>query len=105
MLIDKSWPSCPEICKDANELLKELHRKSLVKCYLSKMTPKRMILFEEKVKAENLFKFKKENYSSLVSRPFEQFRINENELKNFEKIIKQFDEKVVYAAHVTKIDR
>lgn len=93
---------------------------------------------EEKVLAESLFRYKKENYQELVPRPFVQFRlskfnvkfsefwilkfnkpwlanvlihffihlyIGEDELKYFEKNIKQFDEKIVYACQVTKIDR
>ena len=36
---------------------------------------------------------------------FSLFQTDEDELKNFEKSVKQFDEKVIYAATVTKIDR
>jgi len=106
LLIDKSWPVSPKICEEASDLLKVLHRRCLVRSYVSKMTPKKKQLMEEKVLIENLFRFRKENYSSLVSRLFMQFRdLNEDELKYFEKNIKQFDEKIVYASQVTKIDR
>lgn len=132
-LIDKSWPNAPEICREASELLKVLHRKCLVRAYCSKISPARKQLLEEKVLAESLFKFKKANYSSLVGRSFIQFRlskfdktemiffaikilkniqiffhstfVDEDDLKYFEKNIKQIEEKIVYASSVIKIDR
>lgn len=61
---------------EANELLKVLHRKCLTKCYVSSISTSRKQLMEEKVLAETLFKYKKANYSSLVSRIFVQFRLS-----------------------------
>ena len=99
LLIDRSWPPAPAICAEADQLLKVskflfypisskslptkalhplqvLHRKCLVRCYVSSINATRKQQMENKVLAEHLFKFKKANYSALVSRPFVQLRLS-----------------------------
>lgn len=57
-ILNRKWPPCPYICKEASQQLEQYYAAHLSRVYRLKLTPERKIQFEHKVLAEKLFKGK-----------------------------------------------
>uniref|UniRef100_V5HVM9 Putative myosin class ii heavy chain n=1 Tax=Ixodes ricinus TaxID=34613 RepID=V5HVM9_IXORI len=108
-VLDKSWPTAPAVCQETSELLRDLHRKWLVRKYCNSISPKRKALMLWKLEAQALFEDRKQSYKASVPCMFEDNRLPQDlELRRvnlFEKSIKHQGEKTLYCVAVTKYDR
>ncbi|XP_078337010.1 unconventional myosin-Ic-like isoform X3 [Crassostrea virginica] len=108
-VLDKKWPSAPQLLKKTSQLLKDLCMRNHTLRYVKSITPGRKAQLEQKVVAESLFKGKKENYAGSVKEMFVDSRLESSHQNmvwsTFDTKVKQADEKVQYSAPVTKFDR
>lgn len=96
-ILDRKWPPCPYICREASQLLEKYYGAHLSRVYRLKLTPERKRQFELKVLAEKRFKGKrrvklqrnkyefmvldkKKSYKASVAQWFENDRVPETVL-------------------------
>ncbi|CAH1403950.1 unnamed protein product [Nezara viridula] len=106
-VLDRSWPSPPEVCAEASEILRCMYYQWLAGRYCKSITPERKAQMELKVLAECLFKDKKKSYSLSVPELFVENRLTEsgNTLKKQFFINEASGQNCKYATYVTKFDR
>ncbi|KAG8225870.1 hypothetical protein J437_LFUL004800 [Ladona fulva] len=107
-VLDRSWPSCPESCKEASKLLRAMHIKWLARKYMLSLTPDQKKQFEMKVLAEKLFKGKKKGYEMSIGPKFVVDRLPEDQKmlkQSFEINQMPGDQRLKYIAPVIKYDR
>ncbi|XP_054642607.1 unconventional myosin-Ib isoform X7 [Dunckerocampus dactyliophorus] len=104
--VDKNWPARPYVFLDGvhTELRRIFH---LWRCkkYKSKFTEEKKAVYEEKLEASELFKDKKSLYPSSVSQPFKGDYLEISKNPKYQKLNSSFDEKVLLADVVNKINR
>jgi len=108
-VLDKSWPDAPLVCKEPNEILRELYMKTMVRRYCKELSPPRRRQFELKVMAEQLFKGNRKDYPKSIAEWFVDSRLPVEVVSEFhsgfEKIYKPQNEQILYTVPVTKFDR
>lgn len=108
-VLDKRWPEAPLICKEPNELLRDLYMKTMVRRYCKGLSPPRRRQFELKVMAEQLFKGNRKSYPNSIAEWFVDSRLSAQAVpefhSSFENIYKPLNEKILYSVPVVKFDR
>lgn len=102
-VLDKSWPKAPPSLDETKNLLMKLNMKNLTLKYVKNCSPKKKFEMEEKLLASQIFKGKKDNYESTISKPFRSGSDNIVDSKHITSILN--GEKPLYACLVTKYDR
>uniref|UniRef100_H3DI29 Myosin IB n=1 Tax=Tetraodon nigroviridis TaxID=99883 RepID=H3DI29_TETNG len=104
--VDRNWPARPYIFLDGvhKELQKIFH---LWRCkkYRSQFTEEKKAVYEEKLKASEIFKDKKALYPSSVNQPFKGDYLEMGKNPKYQKLSSAVDEKVLLADVVNKINR
>ncbi|XP_037542800.1 unconventional myosin-Ib isoform X3 [Nematolebias whitei] len=104
--IDKSWPPRPYLfLEGVHTELKRIFHLWRCKKYRSQFTEEKRAVYEEKLKASELFKDKKALYPSSVSQPFKGDYLEINKNPKYQKLNNVVDEKVLLADVVNKINR
>ncbi|CAF0868028.1 unnamed protein product [Brachionus calyciflorus] len=115
-VMDKSWPPCPKPLENVSKLLYELNRKNIIRKYCLKFTSEQKEIMQEKLMMSEMFKDKKESYSTSVAIKFQNDRLQENQkykslasqkveyLKNKSYLLDQ-SENILYSTLVDKYDR
>lgn len=91
------WPQPAAHCKEASEMLKQMHLLQLARIYRNQLSPEKKKQFEMKVVAEEVFKNNKKNYIQSLPNWFINERLANNHktsINNFTKSA-QFGEKVI----------
>ncbi|KAK3084998.1 hypothetical protein FSP39_022632 [Pinctada imbricata] len=108
-VLDKRWPSAPELLSETSALLKDLCMRNLVLKYVKGISTARKSQMEQKVIAESLFRGKKESYPESIRELFVDSRLNEHQQSLissvFDSKVKDMNEKVKFSTIVTKYDR
>lgn len=73
-ILDRKWPPCPYICREASQLLEKYYGAHLSRVYRLKLTPERKTQFELKVLAEKRFKGKRKVKRRRNKYKFDGFR-------------------------------
>ncbi|XP_037831920.1 unconventional myosin-Ib isoform X2 [Kryptolebias marmoratus] len=104
--IDKSWPARPYLfLEGVHTELKRIFHLWRCKKYRSQFTEDKKAVYEEKLKASELFKDKKALYPSSVSQPFKGDYLEISKNPKYQKLNNAVDEKVLLADVVNKINR
>ncbi|KAM5191666.1 unconventional myosin-Ih [Mantella aurantiaca] len=103
-VLDKSWLTPPSAMKKASEKLHKLCMRTLVRKYCRSITPQKTEQMQQKIVASDIFRDKKEGYQQSVSQPFEETRINEQDL-NPKLLMTMCYDKVKYGIPTIKYDR
>lgn len=106
-ILDRKWPPCPYVCKEASFLLETMYAAHMSRVYRYKLSPERKEQFELKVLAEKLFEGKKKPYPASVRQWFVKSRVADaNEVAKAGFVSTAMNgEKEVYAFDVSKYDR
>ncbi|XP_015186299.1 PREDICTED: myosin-IB isoform X3 [Polistes dominula] len=107
-VLNNQWPPCPYSCKQASEHLRLIHKRWKARNYRLALTAKEKTQFELKILAETLFKDKKKSYEKSLGPRFRNSRLDDEQktlIKNLVNSIISINERIEYAAPVTKYDR
>lgn len=104
------WPPAPPSCQLANQLLRPMYSRQMVRLYRSRLTEQRALALQLKVIAEDLFKGKKSGYQLSVAELFRSDRITDTVPASFsqkllEAVARIDDSTVQYQSPVLKFDR
>uniref|UniRef100_H3CUJ6 Myosin IHb n=1 Tax=Tetraodon nigroviridis TaxID=99883 RepID=H3CUJ6_TETNG len=99
-----SWLTPPPVMQEASQLLKKLYVRHMVRKYVREVTPQRKAQLQLKLQTSSMFKGKKENYPFSVCRPFEDTRIEVEDINI--KVLQMIQhEHIKYSVPVVKYDR
>lgn len=106
-LLDRKWPPCPYVCKEASQTLEKMYGAHLSRVYRLNLTPERKEQLELKVLAEKLFDNKRKTYAASISQWFVKNRVSDANLQAKQHFVNTSlnGEKEVYAFDVHKYDR
>ncbi|XP_046846889.1 unconventional myosin-Ia-like [Xenia sp. Carnegie-2017] len=101
--LDRKWPSSLERFRTANQLLKEMYHRNRCRKYRLKMSPDKVKVMKEKLKASELFKGQKSLYPESVVVPFKGDHVNLSNDRKWTNIANS--PAVFFSDYVTKIHR
>ncbi|XP_028269122.1 unconventional myosin-Ih [Parambassis ranga] len=104
-VLDKTtWQSPPHVLKETSEMLRKIHYRLMVRKYVRGITPQRKAQLQLKLITSSIFKGKKDSYPQSVAQPFENTRINEQDINA--RVLQMIrNEHIKYSVPVIKYDR
>uniref|UniRef100_A0A672PJ86 Myosin IH n=1 Tax=Sinocyclocheilus grahami TaxID=75366 RepID=A0A672PJ86_SINGR len=101
-VLDKTtWLTPPPVM---TEILRQLNTRMMVRKYVRGITPQKKAQLQQKVVTSAIFKGKKDSYPSSIAVPFEDTRINEQDI-NMRVLQTIHHERIKYSVPVVKYDR
>ncbi|XP_022656886.1 unconventional myosin-Ic-like isoform X1 [Varroa destructor] len=108
-VLDNSWLTAPLICQEASCYLQALHKRTLVRNYMKRLTPVRKTQLQWKREASDIFKDRKASYPESVKHKFVESHLDNTHshlINTFNKSHKSRpEEKIEYCLPVKKFDR
>ncbi|OCT98164.1 hypothetical protein XELAEV_18010394mg [Xenopus laevis] len=103
-LLDKTWLTPPVAMEKTSELLHKVCMRNLVRKYYRTVTPQKTHQLQQKVVTSQIFKGKKEGYKQTLSQPFEETRLNEQDINP--KVLQLMNnDRIKYGIAAVKYDR
>uniref|UniRef100_A0A672PLC1 Myosin IH n=1 Tax=Sinocyclocheilus grahami TaxID=75366 RepID=A0A672PLC1_SINGR len=104
-VLDKTtWLTPPPVMTETSEILRQLNTRMMVRKYVRGITPQKKAQLQQKVVTSAIFKGKKDSYPSSIAVPFEDTRINEQDI-NMRVLQTIHHERIKYSVPVVKYDR